>query len=77
MLLLEADNEPIYVETAAREVFDVTGAGDTVIATLGAALAGGATMLEAAALANHAAGIVVGKIGTATATADELLASFT
>ena len=77
MLLLEGNNEPIYVETAAREVFDVTGAGDTVIATLGAALAGGATMLEAATLANHAAGIVVGKIGTATATADELLASFT
>ncbi len=77
MLLLERDQDPVYVETAAREVYDVTGAGDTVIATLGAALASGATLLEAATLANHAAGIVVGKIGTATANSDELLASFT
>jgi len=76
MLLLEGDGEPIYVETAAREVFDVTGAGDTVIATLGAALAAGSTLVEAAALANHAAGIVVGKVGTATASAAELTASF-
>ena len=77
MLLLERAQDPVYVETAAREVYDVTGAGDTVIATLGAALAAGATMLEAATLANHAAGIVVGKIGTATASSDELLDSFT
>jgi len=77
MMLLEGDGGPVFVETAAREVYDVTGAGDTVIATLGAALAAGATMLEAATLANHAAGIVVGKIGTATATGEELLASFT
>src|SRR5215208_405495 len=76
MILLGADGEPVYVETAAREVYDVTGAGDTVIATLAGALASGATMLEAASLANHAAGIVVGKVGTATATADELLDSF-
>lgn len=76
MILLGADGEPVYVETAAREVYDVTGAGDTVIATLAGALATGATMLEAASLANHAAGIVVGKVGTATATADELLDSF-
>ena len=76
MMLLEAGGQPVYVETAAREVYDVTGAGDTVIAALAAALACGATMLEAAALANHAAGIVVGKVGTATATADELLATF-
>ncbi|HXQ68869.1 MAG TPA: D-glycero-beta-D-manno-heptose-7-phosphate kinase [Pyrinomonadaceae bacterium] len=76
MMLLEAGREPVYVETAAREVYDVTGAGDTVIATLAGALAAGATMLEAATLANHAAGIVVGKVGTATATASELLASF-
>ena len=76
MMLLEAGGQPVYVKTAAREVYDVTGAGDTVIATLAAALASGATMLEAAALANHAAGIVVGKVGTATATADELLATF-
>ena len=76
MMVLEAGGNPVYVETAAREVYDVTGAGDTVIATLAAALASGATMVEAASLANHAAGIVVGKVGTATATADELLATF-
>ncbi len=76
MMLLGSDGEPVYVETAAREVYDVTGAGDTVIATLAGALATGATMLEAASLANHAAGIVVGKVGTATATANELLNSF-
>ena len=76
MMLLEAGGQPVYVETAAREVYDVTGAGDTVIATLAVALASGATMLEAATLANHAAGIVVGKVGTATATASELIESF-
>lgn len=76
MMLLEGNGQPVYVKTAAREVYDVTGAGDTVIAALAAALASGATMLEAAALANHAAGIVVGKVGTATASADELLDTF-
>ena len=75
MMLLESYHEPVYVETAAREVYDVTGAGDTVIATLSAALAAGASMLEAATLANHAAGIVVGKVGTATASAEELVNS--
>jgi D-beta-D-heptose 7-phosphate kinase/D-beta-D-heptose 1-phosphate adenosyltransferase len=75
MLLLEGEGEPVYVGTAAREVYDVTGAGDTVIATLAAALAAGASLVEAAMLANHAAGIVVGKLGTATAGAEELLAS--
>jgi rfaE bifunctional protein kinase chain/domain len=76
IMLLEGDHAPVFVETAAREVYDVTGAGDTVIATLAAALAAGATKLEAAMLANHAAGIVVGKVGTATASAAELLATF-
>jgi rfaE bifunctional protein kinase chain/domain len=76
MMLLERDREPVYVETVAREVYDVTGAGDTVIATLGASLAAGASMLEAAVIANHAAGIVVGKVGTATAGVAELLHSF-
>ncbi len=76
IMLLERDQQPVYVETTAREVYDVTGAGDTVIATLAAALAAGATMWEAANLANHAAGIVVGKVGTATATAEELLSTF-
>jgi D-beta-D-heptose 7-phosphate kinase/D-beta-D-heptose 1-phosphate adenosyltransferase len=76
MMLLESNGQPVFVETAAREVYDVTGAGDTVIAALAGALASGATMLEAATLANHAAGIVVGKVGTATVSADELIASF-
>jgi D-glycero-beta-D-manno-heptose-7-phosphate kinase len=75
MMLLE-DGEPTYVPTAAREVYDVTGAGDTVIATLAASLASGASLVEAAMLANHAAGVVVGKVGTATASSEELLASF-
>ena len=76
MMLLERDGEPVFVKTAAREVYDVTGAGDTVIAALATALAAGTSMLEAATLANHAAGIVVGKVGTATVTADELIATF-
>jgi len=76
IMLLQGDSKPVFVETAAREVFDVTGAGDTVIATLATSLASGATMFEAANLANHAAGIVVGKVGTATASAAELLSTF-
>ena len=65
-----------HLPTFAREVFDVTGAGDTVIATLALASASGASMEEAAVLANHAAGIVVGKVGTATVSKAELLADF-
>lgn len=76
MMLVEGDNDPVCVETAAREVYDVTGAGDTVIATLATAMAAGASMKEAAVLANHAAGIVVGKLGTATASAAEVIHSF-
>jgi D-glycero-beta-D-manno-heptose-7-phosphate kinase len=64
------------IPAVAREVSDVTGAGDTVVATLSLALAAGATMAEAATLANHAAGIVVGKFGPATVTAQELLQQF-
>src|SRR5262245_22941422 len=64
-----------YIPTVAREVYDVTGAGDTVIATLALALSGGASLEEAAVLANHAAGAVVGKVGTASITRDELLAT--
>ncbi len=75
IMLLEGNGPPVFVQTAAREVYDVTGAGDTVIATLAAALAAGASMTEAAVLANHAAGIVVGKLGTATASAEEVLNS--
>jgi bifunctional ADP-heptose synthase (sugar kinase/adenylyltransferase) len=59
--------------TAAREVSDVPGAGDTVIATVSLALAAGATAAEAAALANYAAGIAVGKFGPATVTVAELV----
>jgi D-glycero-beta-D-manno-heptose-7-phosphate kinase len=76
MMLLEGDGDPVYVPTAAREVYDGTGAGDTVIATLAASLAAGASLVEAAMLANHAAGVVVGKVGTATASPEELLSSF-
>lgn len=64
------------VSAAVREVSDVTGAGDTVVATLALALAAGATLVEAAMLANHAAGVVVGKFGPATVTREELLATF-
>ncbi len=60
--------------TASREVYDVSGAGDTVISALTAALAAGADLEEASRLANAAAGVVVGKLGTATATPDEILA---
>jgi rfaE bifunctional protein kinase chain/domain len=63
------------IPAVTREVSDVTGAGDTVVATLSLALAAGATIAEAAALANHAAGIVVGKFGPATLSPQELLAS--
>lgn len=64
------------IPALAREVSDVTGAGDTVVATLALALAAGATMTEAAVLANHAAGVVVGKFGPATVTPQELLNTF-
>jgi D-beta-D-heptose 7-phosphate kinase/D-beta-D-heptose 1-phosphate adenosyltransferase len=64
------------VPARQREVSDVTGAGDTVAATLALALGAGATLAEAAVLANHAAGVVVGKFGPATLTRDELLATF-
>jgi D-beta-D-heptose 7-phosphate kinase/D-beta-D-heptose 1-phosphate adenosyltransferase len=63
------------VASKAREVSDVTGAGDTVIATVALAIAAGATLAEAAVLANYAAGIVVGKFGPATLNSDELLAA--
>jgi D-beta-D-heptose 7-phosphate kinase/D-beta-D-heptose 1-phosphate adenosyltransferase len=62
------------IQAVAREVSDVTGAGDTVVATVALALAAGATLAEAAMLANHAAGVVVGKFGPATLSTDELLA---
>ena len=75
MSLFERGRAPLHVEAAAREVFDVTGAGDSVIATMALALAAGASLAEAAMLANEAAGVVVGKLGTAQASPAELLAS--
>ena len=74
MTLFEGQ-EHAHIPTAAREVFDVTGAGDTVIASLTLAVTAGASVGEAAVLANHAAGVAVGKLGTAAATVDEILAS--
>ena len=72
MLLLESDMEPVFLRAQAREVFDVTGAGDTVIATLAGAIASGQDLASAAALANIAAGLVVRKIGVATVTPGEI-----
>lgn len=72
MTLIQPGAAPLHLPTEAREVFDVTGAGDTVIATLGACLAAGHDFAHAARLANIAAGIKVGKVGTATVTVPEL-----
>lgn len=76
MLLCQREKSPFHIPTVAQEVFDVSGAGDTVIATFSLAIAAGASPVEAAILSNHAAGIVVGKVGTATVTLEELLGSF-
>ena len=76
MALLERGTAAIHqIPTTAREVYDVVGAGDTVTAYLAAMLASGATALEAAVIANFAAGIEVGKLGAATVTPDEVLAA--
>jgi rfaE bifunctional protein kinase chain/domain len=72
MVLFERDGEVVNVPTVAKEVYDVTGAGDTVISALTLALAAGSTFAEAAVVANYAAGIVVGKVGTATVKPEEL-----
>ncbi len=71
-MTLYRDGDTLHEQTQAREVFDVSGAGDTVIATLGTMLAAGASLPEAVQLANRAAGIVVGKLGTAVVSAEEL-----
>jgi rfaE bifunctional protein kinase chain/domain len=71
--IFEPHQEPFLVGTVAKEVYDVTGAGDTVIGTMALALGAGAAVIAAAKLANYAAGIVVGKMGTATASQEELL----
>ena len=72
MVFFEPGHEPFTISTKAREVYDVSGAGDTVIAVLGLGIAAGLSFKEAVALANTAAGIVVGKVGTATVTREEL-----
>jgi len=76
MLLAQRGARPVVVPTMAQEVYDVSGAGDTVIASFTIAIAAGASPLEATLFANHAAGLVVGKIGTATVSPKELAASF-
>lgn len=76
MLLCQRNHAPYHIPTVAQEVFDVSGAGDTVIASFTLAVAAGASPVEAAIFSNHAAGVVVGKVGTATVTPEELQASF-
>ena len=76
MLLCYRKGKPFHIPTMAQEVYDVSGAGDTAIAAFTLAVAGGASPVEAATIANHAAGVVVGKVGTAITTTDELLATF-
>lgn len=73
MMLFSGETEITPIPTATREVYDVTGAGDTVIATLGLSFVSGATALEAALLANYAASVVIAKVGTATVSREELL----
>lgn len=73
MVLFRQDCVPMHIPSVAHGVFDVTGAGDTVVSTLSLGLATGAELEDAAVIANTAAGIVVGKMGTATVTIDELL----
>ncbi len=72
MSLFEDRGRVAHIPTVARQVFDVTGAGDTVVATMALALAAGAPLRQAAILANYAAGVVVGMVGTAAVTAAQL-----
>ena len=76
MMLFQRDESPHHIPTKARQVFDVSGAGDTAIALFTLALCGGANPVEAAEIANHGSAVVVAKLGTATATPAELAASF-
>jgi D-glycero-beta-D-manno-heptose-7-phosphate kinase len=76
MLLCREGQKPFHIPTQAKEVFDVSGAGDTVIASFTLAIAGGASPVEAAIISNNAAGIVVGKVGTAVTSPEELVKSF-
>jgi D-glycero-beta-D-manno-heptose-7-phosphate kinase len=72
MTLFEKDNPPCHIPTVARKVFDVSGAGDTVIATFCLGLASGMDLKSAAVISNFAAGIVVGEVGTSVVTVGEL-----
>ena len=76
MSLFMSDGELVHLPTVARDVFDVTGAGDTVVSTLAVALASGASMEEAAIVANHAAGLVIREVGTASVGLDAIERSF-
>jgi len=76
MMLFQKNEAPHYIPTKARQVFDVSGAGDTAIALFTLGLVCGATPIEAAEIANHGSAVVVSKLGTATVTRDELIASF-
>jgi D-beta-D-heptose 7-phosphate kinase/D-beta-D-heptose 1-phosphate adenosyltransferase len=76
MMLFQQNGAPHYIPAKARQVFDVSGAGDTAIALFTLGLVCGATPVEAAEVANHASAVVVSKLGTATVTRDELIASF-
>jgi len=73
MMLFEKGKSPIHIQTKAQEVFDVTGAGDTVISVFTLALTTGVTKFQAADLANYAAGVVVGKVGAVPVTVEELV----
>ena len=75
MSLFERGGRYTHLPTVAREVFDVTGAGDTVVSVVALALAAGADMVSACALSNHAAGLVIREVGTATCTPEQLRAS--
>jgi D-beta-D-heptose 7-phosphate kinase/D-beta-D-heptose 1-phosphate adenosyltransferase len=76
LLLCRPGHNPIHIPTVAREVFDVSGAGDTTIAAFTLAVVAGASPVEAAIFSNHAAGVVVGKVGTAVVLPQELIESF-
>jgi D-beta-D-heptose 7-phosphate kinase/D-beta-D-heptose 1-phosphate adenosyltransferase len=76
MMLFQQNEAPHYIPTKARQVFDVSGAGDTAIALFTLGLVCGATPIEAAEIANHGSAVVVSKLGTATVTRDELIANF-
>jgi D-beta-D-heptose 7-phosphate kinase/D-beta-D-heptose 1-phosphate adenosyltransferase len=76
MTLLEKNNGPLHLSAAARNVYDVTGAGDTVIATVAVALGAGQSFAQAAEIANTAAGLVVEEVGTSVIKRENLLKTY-